>query len=372
MSVIPEKPLVISPTLASTIGLEEAILLHLLQECVSHNTAVTSNGYDWTTVSSERILSLTPFWGEDDIRRYSSSLHEKGLLLIGGGPFSSNQDFRFAFNEKTKIEPRSLANQNAFSKTVSTTKPNSAKTIGVNWQPSQDALRQLAQLGVTKEFALQQIPQFVAYWNERNVPRHSWESKFIKEVWRQWQQEETLNNRRRKEISVTDQWQPSSDALDILTIKGGINKNFVEDAIPEFILYWRDRGDVSSTWDSKFIHHVRRQWQFFTGIMDQDTMPRTINAQWRPKEAVYDVLQMANIGRPFAEKTLPEFILYWQENGSAQCSWSTKFLQYVKRQWAYQSKLVMENSNGKQQRHSKGRIRDRSIIEKLSDRSWAS
>ena len=72
------------------------------------------------------------------------------------------------------------------------------------------------------------------------------------------------------------------------------------------------------------------------------------------------------------EKTLPEFILYWQENGSAQCSWSTKFLQYVKRQWAYQSKLVMENSNGKQQRHSKGRIRDRSIIEKLSDRSWAS
>ena len=152
----------------------------------------------------------------------------------------------------------------------------------MNWQPSQDALRQLSQLGVTKEFALQQIPQFVAYWNERNVPRHSWESKFIKEVWRQWQQEETLNNRRRKEISVTDQWQPSSDALDILTIKGGINKNFVEDAIPEFVLYWRDRGDVSSTWDSKFIHHVRRQWQFFTGITDQDTMPKIPTYHARP------------------------------------------------------------------------------------------
>ena len=156
MSLIPEKPLVISPTLASTIGLEEAILLHLLQECVSHNNAVSSNGFDWTTIPSERLLSLTPFWGEEDIRRFSSSLHEKGLLLIGGGPFSSNQDFRFAFNEKSKIQPDSLASHNNYSKTVLATKPNSAKTIGVNWQPSFDALRQLAQLGVTKEFALQQ------------------------------------------------------------------------------------------------------------------------------------------------------------------------------------------------------------------------
>ena len=49
---------------------------------------------------------------------------------------------------------------------------------------------------------------------------------------------------------------------------------------------------------------------------------------------MYDVLQMANISRQFADQLLPEFILYWQENGTPQCSWSTKFLQYVKRQWA--------------------------------------
>ena len=49
--------------------------------------------------------------------------------------------------------------------------PKSAKTIGGSWQPSEDALRQLAQLGVTKEFAQQQIPQFVSYWRDRNVPR---------------------------------------------------------------------------------------------------------------------------------------------------------------------------------------------------------
>ena len=373
MSSIPEKPIVISPTLAATIGLEETVLLQLLQECISHGNPIASSGFDWITVSADKILHLAPFWAQTDVRRLSSSLHEKGLLLLGGGPFTANQDFRFAFNEGSSTQSASaMVRSNGVKAAVPANKPHAAKTIGGSWQPSEDALRQLSQLGVTREFAHQQIPQFVSYWRERNVPRHSWESKYIKEVWRQWQQAETTNNRRRKEVSVTGDWRPSVDALDILVSKGGINTNFVEDAIPEFILYWRDRGELSSTWDSKFIQHVRRQWQFFTGMMEQDSMPRVIPANWKPKETVYDVLHMANISRPFAEKTIPEFVLYWQENGTPQSSWSTKFLQYVKRQWAYQSKLLTEPSNGKQQGHSKGRIRDRSIIEKLTDRSWAS
>ncbi|MDA0795239.1 MAG: DnaT-like ssDNA-binding domain-containing protein [Proteobacteria bacterium] len=373
MSLIPEKPIVISPTLAATIGLEETVLLQLMQECISHGSPVSSSGFDWITLPANKLLGLAPFWGDDDFRRLSASLHEKGLLLIGGGPFTANHDFRFAFNENSVAISLPSSNRLAdISAIPESSKPHSAKTIGGSWRPSEDALRQLAQLGVSKEFAQQQIPQFVTYWRERNVPRHSWESKYIKEVWRQWQQSETTQNRRRKEISVTGEWRPSLDALDILVTKGGINTNFIEDAIPEFILYWRDRGDLSSTWDSKFIQHIRRQWQFFNGMMEEDSMPRLISAQWKPKEAVYNVLQMANIDRQFASNIIPEFVLYWQENGTPQCSWSTKFLQYVKRQWAHQNKSSTEPSNGKQQGYSKGRIRDRSFVEDLTDRSWAS
>jgi hypothetical protein len=375
MSLIPEKPIVISPTLAATIGLEETVLLQLLQECRSHGTAQQSQGYNWVTVSGEKLLNLTPFWREDDIRRLSMGLHEKGLLLIGGAPFSAVQDFRFAFNEAVAASsaPRQPAANHPATQAAANNTPHSAKTIGNSWQPSQDAVRQLSQLGVTQSFAEQQIPQFVAYWRDRNVPRHSWESKFIKEVWRQWQQAEATSNRRRQEVALSSEWRPSNDALQILIRQGGINANFVEDAIPEFILYWRDRGDLSSTWDSKFIQHIRRQWQFYTGMMEQDAMPRTISAKWQPKESVYDVLQMANISRQFAEQLLPEFILYWQENGTPQCSWSTKFLQYVKRQWARHIQLPADTAHGKQQgSNPKGRIRDRSIIDALSDRSWAS
>ena len=398
MSLIPEKPITISPTLAATIGLEETVLLQLLQECRSHGTPEQNQGFEWFTVASEKLLSLVPFWREDDILRLSAGLHEKGLLLIGGAPFSSQRDFRFAFNDgvatsitqspqtssQTNSQPNSQQHSNqrqqpAYNHSATTAAPSngiptSAKTMGNSWQPSQDAMRQLSQLGVTQLFAQQQIPQFVTYWRERNVPRHSWESKFIKEVWRQWQQAEASSHRRRQEVALTNEWRPSRDALQILIGQGGINSNFVEDSIPEFILYWRDRGDLSSTWDSKFIQHIRRQWQFFSGMMEQDSMPRKIEAQWQPRASVYDVLQMANINRQFAEQLVPEFILYWQENGMPQSSWSTKFLQFVKRQWArHIQPSSTDTAHGKQQgSNPNGRIRDRSFVEDLTDRSWAS
>ena len=398
MSLIPEKPITISPTLAATIGLEETVLLQLLQECRSHGTPEQNQGFEWFTVASEKLLSLAPFWREDDILRLSAGLHEKGLLLIGGAPFSSQRDFRFAFNDgvatsitqspQTSSQTNSQTNsqqhsnqrqQPAYNHSATTAAPSngiptSAKTMGNSWQPSQDAMRQLSQLGVTQLFAQQQIPQFVTYWRERNVPRHSWESKFIKEVWRQWQQAEASSHRRRQEVALTNEWRPSRDALQILIGQGGINSNFVEDSIPEFILYWRDRGDLSSTWDSKFIQHIRRQWQFFSGMMEQDSMPRKIEAQWQPRASVYDVLQMANINRQFAEQLVPEFILYWQENGMPQSSWSTKFLQFVKRQWArHIQPSSTDTAHGKQQgSNPNGRIRDRSFVEDLTDRSRAS
>ncbi|MGB2375607.1 MAG: DnaT-like ssDNA-binding domain-containing protein [Porticoccaceae bacterium] len=371
MSLIPEKSLVFSPTLAATIGLEEAILLQILQECTSHSEQITSSGFAWTSISGHKLLELSPFWHEQDIRRLAASLHEKGLLLIGGGAFSANQNFRFAFNESTADTSASRAKKPP---APSAPTAHAAKTIGSSWQPSDDCLRQLAQLGVTNEFSHQQVPQFVTYWRERNIPRHSWEAKFIKEVWRNWQLQESDNYRKSKELPMASGWRPSEDALDILCKQGSINSNFIEDAIPEFILYWRGTGDVSSTWDSKFVQHVRRQWQFFNGMMKQDKTPKTMPASWQPNESVYDVLQMANIERSFAEGLIPEFVLYWQENGSSQCSWSTKFLQYVKRQWArHIQPQTADNKYGKQQGPgATGRIRDRNIIDALSDRSWAS
>ena len=54
-------------------------------------------------------------------------------------------------------------------------------------------------------------------------------------------------------------WLPDDDALEIL-IKSGINEDFIDKEIPEFILYWTERKEESDIWNSKFIAQ-RRQWE---------------------------------------------------------------------------------------------------------------
>ncbi|MAJ81219.1 MAG: hypothetical protein CMK30_07860 [Porticoccaceae bacterium] len=372
MSLIPEKQIVISPTLAATIGLHETIMLQLLQECKMHSSPQVHGGLQWTDVHLKQLSKLAPFWSKAEIHRLSFNLAEKGVIILKNDPNNDEQALCFAFNEPV-TEIRSNVSKNNYRVKENTITSARADLIKNDWYPSEDALRQLSQLGATREFALQQVPQFVAYWRDKKVPRYSWESKYLKEVWRQWQKLEANNQLRSQQIAIDREWRPSEDAMQILTDKGGISANFVEDAVPEFILYWRERGGVSNTWDTKFIHHVRRQWQFFVGMTERELQPKPITSAWRPKESVYDVLNMANIDRQFAEALLPEFILYWQENGALQSSWSTKFLQYIKGQWARESQTKsLENGYERQIKNDrKGRLRDRSIIDALSDRSWA-
>ena len=71
-------------------------------------------------------------------------------------------------------------------------------------------------------------------------------------------------------------WQPSNEALDIL-VRAGIERGFVIAAVPEFILYWRERGDVSNTWDSRFVAHIRRQWARYWLIDPLDGTKEFVN-----------------------------------------------------------------------------------------------
>ncbi len=356
--------------------------MQLLQECISHSEVQHYDSFNWVEIDESRLLRLAPFWISGDLERLMENLCAKGILLLKHRKASANKAYHFAFNEHDEsistTKETEKHDNTVYAKTTTTPDWKKKSTAGEamwnTWQPGEDCLRQLAQLGVAREFCLQQIPEFVTYWRDRNVMRHSWESKYLKEVWRKWQQAESTKQQRRAEFSLTRDWRPSNDAIEILVQQGEINSNFVEDSIPEFILYWRDRGDMSSTWDSKFIQHVRRQWHFYTGMRNNETIPKPITASWQPTESVYDVLRMANIEREFAEQLVPQFVIYWRENGAPQCSWSTKFLQYVKSQWArFKQPQVTEPKHGKQfESNSKSRIRDRSIIEAISDRSWAS
>ena len=366
-SFIPERQLVFSPALAQTIGLEEAILLQHLAELYRHREAQHHRGYAWLRVEREWLLDTLPFWSTVDLHRVSKSLADKGLILVESPPLHDADALVFALNES---QERERATQPRTRQPTPEPAARGAGLLGANWSPEEDLLQLLAlNHGISRQFALDQLEDFVCYWRERGEVSHAWSNKFRQHVlsrWRQSQQE--LGERfRPSEEALTDNWYPNADALEILE-RTGVTRAFIDDAVPEFVLYWRERNPQEKALNSKFIQHIRRQWARYTSALTHDTEPTRIPDNWRPTEDVFDILRMSHIDANFAESLLPEFVMFWKDSNKLYKSWNTKFLQHVKYHWARRNEL---QHGGQQDSHRTGRTRDRSLADDLSDRSWA-
>ena len=80
-SLIPERPLIISPSLATTIGLEEAVLLQVLNDCMEYSQASQRNGYQWFSLCRDKLQRQLPFWDIGELQLISQSLKDKGIIL---------------------------------------------------------------------------------------------------------------------------------------------------------------------------------------------------------------------------------------------------------------------------------------------------
>jgi hypothetical protein len=371
-SLIPEKPLLFSPSLAATIGLEEAILLSALSDVAHYRPGTYRQGHHWLKLEAPQLQSLLPFWSDQDLQRVSKSLRDKGIILIESAPYTESRQLLFAFNEtdRTQSAPAAPAAHNPDPQT-------GANRISPHWRPDAELMRHIAQHNIPDHFVREQLPEFIAYWRERGESHHAWGAKFLKHLLRQWREAQTEHQvRRDREVAMHSGWRPSRDALEVLVKHANISLAFIEDAIPEFVLYWQERGDVGRTWNSKFIQHVKRQWLRYNAALEHDTEPRRIPENWQPSQDVYDVLKLANIDLAFAQRQVPEFVLYWRDSNQVHSSWNTKFLQHVKYHWARQHALTTHNpqagQHAGQQTSSPNRsTRDRSLLEDLTDRSWA-
>lgn len=357
-SLIPEKQLSVSPSLAATIGLEEAVMLQGLHERMRFTKALLVDGYKWYNFTKAELDESFPFWQAGDVQRISNSLKEKGIFLLGTESYLVTRVLKLALNEKiiSAVEQH-LPSQPAPARPAAV--PKGASVIASDWRPGTEILKQLKQQGIPDSFAEESLPEFVRYWRDRNEAHHGWDSKYQKWVVRRWREEETVFAAKQRRSSLPDEWYPSEDAFEILE-RAGVSRSFCEDAIPEFILYWREKGESSNTWNSKFVQHVRHQWARVSNALMYDTEPRVIPQQWQPSADVYDVLRMANIDIPFAEKLVPEFVLFWRENKQMHTSWNSKFLQHVKYHWAKRHQLAV-----------KGNKDAVGFIERHTDRSWA-
>lgn len=357
-SLMPEKALVISPALAATIGLEEAVMLAMLHELSSHRAQ-----HGWVRINEADLHPFLPFWSAHDIQRIATSLRDKGIIQLRSPPFLSSRELDFSLQTSPTHNNAPPANSLPTAKLAVPAKAvmepagTSAQLMPPNWQPDAELSRQLSQLGIPQAFVELQIPEFVRYWRDRGEAHHAWGNRFLKQALRQWREQEQHVAIKAQSVPMDASWQPGPDAIEILS-RDGVSLEFIHDSLPEFILYWRERGTSDSTWNSKFLQHIRRQWAIFTARLVNDPTPRAITPNWQPSGDVFDILQMATIDKDFARAQVPEFVLYWADSKQLHSSWNSKFLHHVKYRWAKRHQQPWQGDTD-------------GFIEKHTDRSWA-
>ncbi len=365
-SLVPERQLLFSPELAQTIGLEEAILAQYLRSLLDSHTPQIRIGYSWLNIKKRELLHNLPFWSSKDVSRIIKNLVEKGVILIDKGYVDGSKEIIFALNERTSASSAHGESEKRIT--------SGATPLPVSWRPSR-AILSLLELNhnIPEQFAKDQLEDFSFYWRERGEPNHAWENKFRQHVlscWRKYQSSQYPYSRSDELTELNQSWRPSKDAQEILN-RAGIAQTFIDDALPEFILYWREREANVKGLNSKFIQHVRLQWSRYKNSLGRESKSGIISENWEPSADLFDILKLAHIDAAFARSVLPEFILYWRENGEIHKSWNSKFLQHVKYHWAKRHLLEQEGYEKEQGAHSKRRTRDRSIQEDLGDTSWA-
>lgn len=351
-ALITEKPLVFSPVLAATIGLEEAVLLSVLHD-ISLCSAATDQR--WHAIAPAQLAVLLPFWPPADIQRISRSLAAQGILLLDSPQFDGRDALRFCLQQPAA----GTVPDTPSAPPAAGGRPIASGQIPSDWQPSADVCRQLALQNIPQAFIARQVPEFVLYWRARDSGGvYSWEARFYRQVVRAWRDEEVRFPIQVPEPArpIPPDWQPDTEAVTIL-MKGGTPGDFIEEAVPEFVLYWRERGDNGNTWNSKFVQHVRRQWLRCTESLAGEREARRMTDDWQPSADVFDILAMATIDAVFARDLVAEFVLYWKDSGEAHPSWNSKFLRHVKHRWAQHTQA--EKSYAEQ------------FIDTVTDTSWA-
>ncbi len=459
LSLVQQRNIVIPSKLAEQIGLECAVLLQTLSEYLHIADTREARGFNWAQMPKQKLLSLLPFWTENDIQRISDQLRNRGLIRLDSPQLALTDYYRFALNQSStptknrsqttrgtmnrnlpKFTPRkrnttqaasatrpiensptqsqhcthtepggkppghgqsdnSLTPSPTTNRTHSATLDNTIRqtsmapswpTLGAkntgqlitpDWQPSAEKLKQLTLThGVPMDFCIQQVGEFVSYWlgaAERHV---SWESKFHRHIVKEWQYQQVRENQQqlkqqqkqdKKTAAAADlnQWQPSPDAVEIM-LRDGVDKDFIYNTVPEFILYWRERDAGAGQWNTKFLQHVRMTWARYSATIDNDSLPQVMPSNWQPSADAYDVLQMAIIDIDFAKSLVGEFVIFWRDSQQVHRSWNSKFIQHVKHHWARRHQLEAKNVGSQGNQNFTGKDQ-RGFVEKHTDSSWA-
>lgn len=153
---------------------------------------------------------------------------------------------------------------------------------------------------------------------------------------------------------MSTEWEPTGDNVKLIQQRG-VSIQFIEDAYPEFILYWRSQPRVvhwAGKWDQIFRNHVVREWNKALAEVNARPEPTPLPANWEPDDKTYQDLLATGMPEEHLRASLDMFLRYNIENRIHSGAWNLRFYR-----WAIED-----------QRWRRG---GKTIVEKLTDRSWA-
>ncbi|MDC3244773.1 DnaT-like ssDNA-binding domain-containing protein [Gammaproteobacteria bacterium] len=195
-------------------------------------------------------------------KKINFSNHIKDLidLVKKDLPFIDHKIAEISINKLVnyKLIPKADNSNKAANYKIQSPRINNAyKTkIDPEWVPSEEALEILKMSQVSDEFHKNKLREFRLYWQERGQERNNWNTSFIDYIRREWAKDQSSN--KGLPFSISSDWVPSEDVYDILELSD-IKKESAIKYLREFILYWKENGAAFSTWNSKFIEHVKRR-----------------------------------------------------------------------------------------------------------------
>lgn len=355
-SLMPERPILVFPSLASTIGLEEAVLLSLLDEITQYHTGREGRGYLWYELNQDILSKHMPFWDDLDIQRVSQRLRDLGIILLLSAPYGESHQLKFAFNEQAiqQVTHSHMNTQSAVSASHSHTAARASTTIArpqnngqsatmiaPNWQPDRETLTALSQLNIPEHFSREKIPEFVQYWRERGGSQRAWGSKFINHVQRQWTHHVA---KKQNAADLPTGWQPS-DELQQHIHQEGIPTTFVQKSLQRFSLYHKSSGAQHMNWDMPFFSWLKEDWEKQdTPFIDRKSSP--MNEGWQPDQHTLTYLTTSQgIEQSFIQECIPEFIHKWIEKKAVYSEWGRIFAEHIIEQWRFVQAGVTKNPN---------------------------
>lgn len=233
----------ISFSLATEVGLEEAVLMSFFQQ------AAFVSGQATQVYSFTRLVSQLPFWTGPMVLRLLASLQTSGKLQFE----KRGNDLNVHLLEDNENGHESSVGR------VATPAPQASQT-----DPLLDRLGQLQRhASATEDKNVFRRPEGSppAPERRREVAQSQPPAAVSATEKRRGMSDFDLYLEQKERTRQPDQWQPEEATLEQIA-QAGIARPFAVQLLPEFLLRIREQRKNVRTWNSEFFKYVKRQWQY--------------------------------------------------------------------------------------------------------------